>query len=132
MQHISPTPFLRRALAADAAMSGAAALILVAGAGILSSPLGLPEPLLRGAGLVLVPFIAAVTFMSTQRTLPLQALWVIVALNAAWVVATLSILVSGWVTPTVLGYAFAIVQALAVAGFAELQVMGLRRPTAIA
>lgn len=132
MQIISTTPFLRRVLGADAAMSGASALFLIGGAGLLTGLLGLPEPFLRIAGLLLVPFVAAVGFMSTRQILPLPALWTIVSLNVAWVVGSILVLVLGWVSPTGLGYAFVIVQALAVAAFAELQLVGLRRPAALA
>jgi hypothetical protein len=42
------------------------------------------------------------------------------------------LLVSGWVAPTALGYAFVIAQAAVVAVLAELQIAGLRRTTATA
>jgi hypothetical protein len=54
----------------------------------------------------------------------------IVAINALWVAASLGLLVSGVVAPTLLGYAFVIAQALAVALLAGLQFAGLRRTTA--
>jgi hypothetical protein len=54
----------------------------------------------------------------------------VVALNALWVAASFGLLASGLVTPTVLGSAFVLLQALAVAGFAVLQMMALRRATA--
>ncbi len=133
MQHSLSSPFLRRALIADAVMSGCAAFVLIAGAGIASGLLGLPEPLLRVAGLLLIPFVALVAFVGTRREIATQAVWIIIALNVAWVAASVLLLVSGWVAPTALGYAFVIVQAFAVAAFAELQFMGLRRPvTALA
>jgi hypothetical protein len=128
MQHFLSSPFLRRALIADAVMSGCAALVLIAGAGIASGLLGLPEPLLRVAGLLLVPFVALVAFVGARREIATQAVWIIIALNVAWVAASVLLLVSGWVAPTALGYTFVIVQALAVAAFAELQFVGLRRP----
>jgi hypothetical protein len=58
------------------------------------------------------------------------AVWVIIVANAAWTAASLLLLVSGWVTPTTLGYLFVVVQAAAVAIFAELQWLGLRRQIA--
>ena len=51
----------------------------------------------------------------------------VIVANALWVVASIALLVSGQVTPTLLGYVFVIGQAIAVLGFAELQWMGLRR-----
>ena len=132
MQYTSSSQFLRRALVADAVMSGGAALILVAGGGIASGLLGLPEPLLRIAGVLLVPFVALVAFVGTRPAIAHEAVRAIVALNVAWVAGSILLLVSGWVAPTALGYAFVIAQALAVGVFAELQVMGLRRPVAAA
>jgi hypothetical protein len=55
----------------------------------------------------------------------------VIATNAAWVLASILLLVSGWIEPTVLGYAFVIAQALVVALFAEVQYLGLRK-TALA
>ncbi len=132
MQNTSSSPFLRRALVADAVMSGGAALIMILGAGIASGLLGLPEPLLRIAGLLLVPFVALVVFVGTRPEIALGAVRAIVALNVAWVAGSMLLLASGWVAPTALGYAFVIAQALAVGVFAELQVMGMRRPAEVA
>jgi len=128
MQNTSSSQFLRRALVADAVMTGGAALILAAGGGIASGLLGLPEPLLRIAGLLLVPFVALVAYVATRPAIAHEAVRAIVALNVAWVAGSILLLVSGWVAPTALGYAFVIAQALAVGVFAELQVMGMRRP----
>ncbi len=50
-----------------------------------------------------------------------------IAANALWVVASIALLVSGEVAPTLLGYVFVIAQAVTVLGFAELQWVGLRR-----
>ena len=47
--------------------------------------------------------------------------------NSAWVAGSLALLVSGAVSPTMLGYAFVLVQAVAVGVLAELQWIGLRR-----
>ena len=56
-----------------------------------------------------------------------SAVKLIIALNVAWVAGSIGLLMSGTVTPTVLGYAFVIVQAVVVGVFAELQFIGLRR-----
>lgn len=42
------------------------------------------------------------------------------------------LLIGNWVAPTMLGYAFVIGQAAAVALFAELQYVGLKRQDAVA
>ena len=122
----SPT-FLRRALILDALASGATALLMIAGAGLVESLLGLPAALLRGAGLVLVPYAAFVVYAGTRDIISRSAVWMIIVANMAWAAASALLLVSGWVAPAALGYAFVIAQAVAVALLGELQYMGLRR-----
>ncbi len=61
------TPFLRLALLGDAAASGATGLLLATAAGPLAPLLGLPEPLLRSAGLVLLPYAAAIARRAAAR-----------------------------------------------------------------
>ncbi|HEU0159913.1 MAG TPA: hypothetical protein VFR00_11385 [Hyphomicrobiaceae bacterium] len=122
--------FLRRALMLDALASGATALLLIAAAPFLDALLGLPVALLRGAGLLLVPYVAFVAFVATRQRLEPAAVWVIVACNVLWVLASFLVLLSGKLAPTGLGIAFVVAQAIVVALLGELQVMGLRRPAA--
>lgn len=124
--------FLRYALLADAVASGATGLLMIAGADLLTSLLGLPVALMREAGLLLVPYVALVAFVGTRETISRPAVKLIIALNVLWVVASIGLLISGLVAPTMLGYAFVIAQAVAVGVFAELQVIGLRRSAATA
>lgn len=120
--------FLRRVLAVDAASSAAAGLLMLAAAGSLSPLSGLPAPLLRGAGLVLLPYAALVAWMSVRPRVPRPAVWAVAAANAIWAADSLLLLLSGWARPTGLGITLVVVQAAAVAVIAELQVIGLRRP----
>jgi hypothetical protein len=53
--------------------------------------------------------------------------WVVIIANALWVVDSLWLLVSGWVSPTALGVAFVLAQAAAVAVLTELEYIALRR-----
>jgi hypothetical protein len=126
------SPFLRRALILDAAASGATALIVIAAAGPLAGLLGLPQGLLRGAGLVLLPYVAFVIYWAMREDVSRPAVWAIVVANVLWAAASALLLVSGWVAPTALGYAFVIGQAAAVALLGELQYVGLRRQPAAA
>ena len=119
--------FLRYALLADAIASGATGLLLITGADLLTGLLGLPMVLMREAGLLLVPYVAFVAFVGTREAMSRRAVQAIITLNVLWVAASIGLLVSGWVTPTVLGYAFVIAQAIMVGVFAELQLVGLRR-----
>lgn len=121
---------LRFALLADAVASGATGLMMLAGADLLTSLLGLPVALMREAGLLLVPYVALVAFVGTRQQIPHGAVKAIIALNVAWVAGSIGLLMSGIVAPTVLGYAFVIFQAVVVGVFAELQFIGLRREQA--
>ena len=122
-----PPVFLRRALVLDAVASGATALMMIAGAGLVEGLLGLPAALLRGAGLVLLPYVAFVIYTGTRETISRPAVWAIIVANVLWAAASAFLLVSGWVAPTALGTAFVIAQAVVVALLGELQYMGLRR-----
>ena len=121
---------LRFALLADAVASGATGLMMIAGADLLTGLLGLPVALMREAGLLLVPFVALVAYAGTRQNIPHGVVRAIIALNVLWVLASVGLLVSGFVAPTVLGYAFVIAQAIVVGVFAELQLIGLRRERA--
>jgi len=124
--------FLRYALLADAVVSGATGLLLIAGADLLAGQLGLPVALMREAGLLLVPYVALVAFVGTREAISRPAVQAIIALNVLWVAGSIGLLMSGFVAPTMLGTAFVIAQAVAVGAFAELQFIGLRRAQATA
>jgi hypothetical protein len=128
MSHsFQPAPLLRYALIGDALASSATGLPLAGGAGLLTGLLGLPEQLMRYAGLFLLPYAAVVAYVGTRATVSRAAVWTIITANAIWVVESIVILVGGWVSPTPLGVAFVAAQALIVAAFAEAQFIGLRR-----
>ena len=124
---ITEPPFLRLALIADAAVSGFTGLAMMLGAGIVDGLLGLPATLLHCAGLSLIPFAAVVGFIATRERLSRPAVWAVIAYNALWAVDSIVLIASGWLTPTLLGYAFTVAQAIVVAAFAELQYVGMRR-----
>lgn len=116
---------LRLALRLDAVASGTMGLLLLLGNSFLAELLGLPAGLLLGAGAVLVVFAAGVAAVGLRRRLSRVGAWEIVVINALWVLASLVVAIA--VPMTGLGVAFVLVQAAAVAVFAELQVVGLRR-----
>jgi len=130
MTNDRPHLFLRHVLVLDAAASGAMSLLLVAGAGVLEGLLGLPVALMREAGLILIPYAALVAWVGTREPIARRAVWAIIAANALWAVASLSLLASGLVAPTALGWAFVVAQAGAVALLGELQYAALKRPAA--
>lgn len=107
--------FLRWILLIDAATCVAMGLALAIGAGFLSAPLGLPAPLLEYSGLALLPIAAYLAWVATRKDPPSVSVAIVVAGNALWIAASIVLLASGWVTPSPLGSAFIIAQALAVA-----------------
>lgn len=129
MSVLVPSPLLRQALLADAATSGACGALLLLGAGFLEGLLGLPGPLLRTSGAFLIGYAGLVAVLGTRPTLPNVLVWAVILGNAVWAADSVLLLVSGWVEPSRAGTAFVILQALAVAMYAELQWMGLRRST---
>lgn len=120
--------FLRRVLAVDALVSGAAGLVMIFGAGLLAPLLELPQALLSIAGAALIPWFAALMAMSRMVLIPRMAVRAVVAVNIAWVLGSAAALIA--FSPSLLGYAFVIAQAVAVGLFAELQMLALKRERA--
>ncbi len=111
---INPSLFLRRAIQADAVVSGAMALLLIAGAGMLAPFLNLPEAFLRNTGFVLVVYAALVGLLGTRGMMLKAAVWAVIAVNAMWTADSIVLLMSGWLSPNLLGQAFIVMQAIAV------------------
>lgn len=124
--------FLRRILFLDAATCIAAGLLMWLGGGLLTDLLGLPESLLRYAGLSLLPFAGLLLYLATRQAIPRGGVWLVVALNALWVLDSILLLLAGGYAPTMLGYGFVLAQAGAVAVITELEVIGLRRARQLA
>ncbi len=122
-----PSTLLRRALQADAVVSGAMALLLSLAAGTLSRLLALPQPLLLETGLFLIGYAALVGWLGTRNVLPRALVLIVIGGNALWTLASVALLLSGAVAPNALGIAFVLIQATAVGIFAELQFIGLKR-----
>jgi hypothetical protein len=124
---INPSTLLRRALQADALVSGAMALMLTLGAGALSRLLALPQPLLLETGLFQITYAACVGWLGSRPVLPKPAVAIVIAGNALWTLGSVALLISGAVEPNALGVCFVALQAIAVGVFAELQYLGLGR-----
>jgi hypothetical protein len=124
---INPSPFLRRAIQADAIFSGMSAVLLGFGAGEFASLLNLPEALLRETGLFLIAYAALVGWLGTRATMPKILVALVIAGNAAWTLASIVLLFSDAVAPNLLGEAAIAMQAIMVGVLAELQFVGLRR-----
>ena len=85
MMNIHSSPLLRQALVADATTSAAFGLLMLIGAGPLSGVFGLPETLLRIAGLVLLPYAAFIGWLGLRETIGKPVAWAVVLGNALWV-----------------------------------------------
>ena len=129
---INPSSFLRRALLADAVFSGVAALALTFGASAFARLLDLPQPLLLETGLFLIAYAAFVGWLGTRQSMFKSLVLIVVAGNAAWTLASIALLLSGAVSPNLLGQVLVVAQAIATGVFAELQYVGVRKSGAAA
>lgn len=130
MLNTSSPAFLHRVLLVDAATCVLTGALLALGAGALSPLFGLPEALLREAGIALLPIAAFIAFTGTRSAISPRMVWLVIAGNALWVIGSIGLLLYGGLAPTVLGQVFVLAQALAVAVLAELEYFGLRRSSA--
>jgi hypothetical protein len=119
--------FLRKALLADAVLTGFTGIMAVLGSGMMANLLGLRPALLLWSGAVLVPFAALVAYLATRERMLRPWVIVVIASNVLWVAGSFLLLLFGWIDPNSLGKTFIIGQALIVAVLAELEFMGLRR-----
>ena len=121
---------LRIALLADAAATAATALLLIVFSVPFEGLLGLPPAFSRAIGLGLLPYAAVVAYLGTRPQVSRTAVWAVIACNVVWVVDSALLLTGNWINPTPLGVAFVIAQAVAVAGLADAQFVGLRKTVA--
>ncbi|MHB0768532.1 hypothetical protein [Bradyrhizobium sp. 5.13L] len=124
---IESSTFLRRALLADAAFSGIAALGFTFGAGAFARLFNLPETLLLETGLFLIAYGALVGWLASRASVPKLLVLLVVVGNAAWTVGSIALLISGAVSPNLAGALMVVAQAIATGVFAELQYVGLRK-----
>ena len=123
---------LRFALRLDATASGALGVLGVVASPLLAELLGPPAPVLFGIGVFFVVFAAGLLVLASRPVPDRRMVWTVVVGNAAWVVGSVVALVAGWDVLTGAGVAVVLAQAAAVAVFADLQWLGLRRLVATA
>jgi hypothetical protein len=124
---IANTQFLRRVLAVDSIGTAAMALCTVIFARPLSELLGIPVQLLTGMGLALLPFTAWVGWLARQTNPPRKQVWLLIASNDVWIVASLLVAFSGWLPLTTLGVEFVVAQALLTVVITTLEFVAIRR-----
>jgi hypothetical protein len=123
MNSIVASPFLKRALLADAGVSGAVALLQLVASKPLADFTGLPAGLLVGTGVFLVGYVSLLIALAVRESVWSSLIWLVIAGNLGWAVAALSI--AALQPLAALGTAFVLVHALAVTTFAYLEYRGL-------
>lgn len=118
---------LRRVLLLDAATSGTMGVLLVLAGGAAAEPLGLSAALLRWVGAVLLPFAAYLVWIATRARDPHDSARGVIWTNVLWSIASVLLLVTGGLSPTLLGEVFVLLQAAVVAAFAYAEYVGVRR-----
>ena len=119
--------FLRFVLLVDAATCFANGLLMIFASNSVAQVSGLPETLVRYAGISLLPFAMFLVFLATRQLSSQYLVWAAILLNVLWTADSLLLLVTGWVSPTQLGYLLVIAQALGVGVLAGLEYVGLRK-----
>ena len=123
---MNPALFLKRILLLDAASCLAMGLLLIVGASWLTDLFAISRTLLLAAGIILVPSGLFMAWLASRMP-PIAALVALVVIgNILWVAESFLILGQN-PAASAIGKAFVIVQAVAVAGLALLEAIGLLR-----
>lgn len=125
--HPQPAQFLRRVVLADLLVSGAAGALQLVAAEPLARLTAIDAGFLRGAGWVLMAWVAFLAWTLGRRAIAAPLAWTLIGVNAAWVAASVLVWLEGAIAPNALGLSYVLAQAAVVAVFAELQYFGLRR-----
>jgi hypothetical protein len=122
------TPLLRRAMQADALVSGGSGLLLTLVLGPLSALIGLPQPgFLLAIGLGLIGYAMWLLFSARRPAVNLWAGCTAVVLNLLWVAGSVVLLAAAPDHFNTLGQWLVGIVAVIVADFALAQYLGLRR-----
>ena len=124
---MSSTLFLRRVLALDALSCAGMGVLLAAAAAPLAPLFGLPEGLVRGAGLLLLPLAAFIGGLASRPSPPPFLVWVVIVGNLGWAVESFVLVGQYGPSITAIGTAFVAAQALTVLALGGLEFIGLRR-----
>jgi hypothetical protein len=126
MSTIQPSSLLKKALIADAVVTGGVALLQVADSTFLSGLLSLPEPLVFESGLFLVAYTILLVVLARSTRVLSAIVTLIVIGNVSWALGCVALVAGNIVAPNALGLAFLTVQVVSVLAFAALEWAGLR------
>ena len=115
---------LRTTLLLDAASAALFVLLCLGASGTLAALTGLPEIVVALAGWICVPSALLFLWQAASPSRPLLA--VVVAGNAAWVLASIGVWIACFGQLTALGHAVVIAQACAVEFFAIMEWRGAK------
>jgi hypothetical protein len=132
MSVLASPRFLRHVLFADAASCLVTGAAQVFGTNTLAELLHLSAALLAGTGWFLLAYAALVALVALRTPVPRAPMWLFVAGNVGWAAACAALLASGAVSPTSVGIAWIVAQAITMIALAQLQWLALRgeRPRA--
>lgn len=125
--HTRPDGLLRMALRLDAVVTALNGAAYLAAAPLLDDLLGLSTGLLRGVGAFLLVYAGAVWLVGAGPRISAAAVEAVVGANVLWAIGSVVVVLTDTVTPTTIGAVWLVLQAAVVAGFAALQLVGLRR-----
>lgn len=126
MQSVIPSSLLKKALAADALVSGAVAVLQLSMPDALSRLLILPRGLLVETGVFLVAYTVLLIVLARSARIWSGVIVVVVLGNVGWAAGCAILLGAGHLQPSAAGLAFVAAQAAAVLLFAGLEYLGLR------
>ena len=116
---------LMRWVLADAAVSGPAGLVFLAGATLLDGPLGVPAGVLAGVGAFFLAYTAALLLLARAGA-PATAVAVVAAGNLGWVALSAVVIAADPLTMTTGGHVVTALQGVVVALLAILQIAAVR------
>lgn len=128
MHTIQPSSLLKFAFAADAAISGAVALLQLLFPDELTRLLVLPRIVLVESGVFLIGYALLLAVLARSRALPRALVLALIFGNIGWAAGCAYLAAAS--EASALGIGFVLIQAVTVLAFAALQWAGLARSAA--
>jgi hypothetical protein len=126
MKTIAPVRLLKLALFADAGASATLAAGQLMFPALLAEHLSLPSVLLMESGVFLVGYVLMLVVLASMARVWAAAIQFVVIGNVGWALGCLALAATPLVSPSALGVAFLVFQAVSVLLFAWMEWTGLR------